>query len=193
MTGIIEPGDQTRELVEPVPPTETKPRMLKVGEKLTAALVADPSITIVEAGNAVGFLLSESCFQDEQGALHMGTVTWVRFSPKRGMRKLVPGRVKLAVDTFDEVLLYRHRSGFYLAQDPESGTLIPNPSLAPYYIVFISKVIYMTIDEEIRQESLPLLIEAVKPFVERVPGFRFQGERLLAPPQYARGDTSDIR
>jgi hypothetical protein len=190
MTGVIEPGDQTRERVAP---TETKPRRLKVGEKLTEALAADPSITVVEVGSAVGFLLSESCFQDDQGALHMGTVTWVRFSPKRGKRKLVPGRKKLAVNTFGEVLLYRHRSGFYLAQDPESGTLIPNPSLAPYHITFVSKAVYVTLCEEIRQESLPLLIEAVKPFVEEMPGFRFQGERLIAPPQYAQGDTSEIR
>ena len=185
MTGTMEPGDRARESLEPAPPTETRPRLFRAGEKLTEALAADPSFTVVEAGDAAGFLLSESCFEDQQGALHLGRVNWVRIAPQGGSRKL-------AANEFHEVMLYRHRSGVYLARDPASGTLIPNPSRAPYHIVFIGKAAYRTLCEEIRQERLPALIEALKPLVKEMPGFRFEGARLIAPPEYARERVSDL-
>ena len=186
MTGTMEPGDRARESLEPAPPTETSPRLFRAGEKLTEALAADPSITVVEAGDAAGFLLSESCFVDQQGALHLGTVTWVRISAQGGVHKL-------AANSFHEIVLCRHRSGVYLARDPASGTLIPNPSRAPYSIVFISKAAYMTLCEEVRQERLAALIEVVKPLVGEMPGFHFEGERLIAPPEYAREDASGVQ
>ncbi len=48
--------------------TETKPRLFKSGRVLPVdTLIADPSITVIEIGEALGFLLSESCYDSETG------------------------------------------------------------------------------------------------------------------------------
>lgn len=60
--------------------TETKPRLFKSGHVLPVdALIADPSITIIEIGETLGFLLSESCYDSETGNFILENVTWCRY------------------------------------------------------------------------------------------------------------------
>ena len=60
--------------------TETKPRLFKSDRVLPVdTLIADPSITVIEIGEALGFLLSESCYDSETGNFILENVTWCRY------------------------------------------------------------------------------------------------------------------
>ena len=83
--------------------TQTKPRLFRSGRAIPIdLLIADPSITIIEAGPSVGFLLAESCFDNALGHFFLEQVSWIRRGA--GPRHTVRG--------LGQVALYRHSSGF---------------------------------------------------------------------------------
>ncbi|MBM4046045.1 MAG: hypothetical protein FJ279_13090 [Planctomycetes bacterium] len=151
--------------------------MFKADGKRAATALPDPSVTIIEVGPALGFLLAASCRESETGGrLHLEQVTWARVKD---------GKV-LKSRAFDEVVVYRHESGLFVAQDRLSEQYLFCPSLAPYVVVFISLAQYAGIQQAITRALVEQLLESVRAVIRRLPGFRFKGESLSGPPDYAR-------
>jgi hypothetical protein len=156
--------------------TQTKPHMFQVGSSArTDLLIGDPSITIIEAGRSVGLLLAETCFENTLGDLFMEQATWIRRTPWRS----------LTVRALGKVALYRHESGYYVAQDTETGKLLPCPSQAAYWVISLSEALYRHLLRSIERETFRQFAEALRPRVSQLPGFALHGERLSAPPHYA--------
>ena len=158
--------------------TGTRPRLFRSGKPVPVdILIADPSITVVEAGSTLGFLLAESCYDNAIGDLILDNVTWVRCEDQ--------GAERLTGHSLKSVAVYRHGSGLFVAQDIASKSCIPRPSLEPYCVVFITKEQYAELEQVIEQRASRRLLGLVKPHIEGLPGFSFDGETVVAPPDYA--------
>ena len=158
--------------------SETKPRLFRSGKPVPVdVLIADPSITVVEAGSTLGFLLAESCYDNPIGDLILDNVTWVRC--------LDQGTERLTGHSVKRVAVYRHGSGLFVAQDTTSKSYIPHPSLEPYCVAFITKEQYAELEQVIEERASRRLLGLVKSHIEGLPGFSFDGEALVAPPDYA--------
>ena len=144
---------------------------------VTAAAVADPSVTIIEVEPALGFLLADACHEIRDGAqLHLESVMWVR---------LRDGEVRLD-RTFGEVAVYRHPAGAWVAQDAVSGQYLPSPSVDPYLVAFIGQREHEALVQAIDNLLVEQITAAMHTAIEGVPGFSFNGTSLTAPPHYAR-------
>ena len=167
--------------------SETKPHLFKSGKKLTAVLVADPSVTIVEVGDSFGFLLSGACYDSMMGTkFHLEDVTWIRRVKETSRGKRVIDEKDLKVRSFAEVTLYRHDAGPFVAQDMASKNYIPYPSSEPYVVVFITKEWYEKLHLELEQKIMDRLLESIRSVIQGLPGFSFEGTSLKAPRYYAR-------
>jgi hypothetical protein len=156
---------------------ETKPLFFKIGKKLTVIALGDPSLTLIEVHDALGFLLAESCYDSMEGSkLHLETVTWVRHPYQKGENKY---------RSFAEVVLYRHSSDRFVAQDLESKNYFPYPSSDSYAVIYLSKKQYDKFFEEIQKEAIEQMIKSLKPVIRKVPNFSFKGDILKAPRRYA--------
>ena len=158
--------------------TGIKPRLFRSGKPVPVdILIADPSITVVEAGSTLGFLLAESCYDNAIGDLMLDNVAWVRCIDQ--------GTERLAGHSLKSVAVYRHSSGLFVAQDTTSKNYLPHPSLEPYCVVFITKEQYAELEQLIEERASRRLLGLIKSHIEGLPGFSFDGETLVAPPDYA--------
>ena len=173
--------------------SETKPHLFRLGEKLTAVLVADPSVTFVEVGESFGILLSESCYDSMMGKkLHLENVTWVRRIKDASRGKQGIEEKDLKIRSFVGVTLYRHDAGPFVAQDMASKKYIPYPSSEPYAVVFITQEQYEKLHLELEQKIIDRLFESIKSVTQGLPDFSFEGTFLKAPPYYAREVITDL-
>ena len=79
--------------------TEIKPRLFKSGQILTVdSKINDPSVTIIEIGEKLGFLLSESFYDDDLGISVLENVTWCHYFIQKKVIKIS--------GTFDKIELY---------------------------------------------------------------------------------------
>ena len=165
--------------------TETKPRLFKSGRVLPVdALIADPSIAIIEIGEALGFLLSESCYCSETGNFIIENVTWCRYIVQK--KEIVINR------SFSKVELYLHNSGIFVAQDTTSKNFLPYPSAESYWVIFISREQYRGIQKVIEQKELNQLSKLVIHDIQRLPGFSFEKDSVVASPNYARAAANGL-
>jgi hypothetical protein len=165
--------------------TETKPRLFKSGRGLPVdALIADPSITIIEIGETLGFLLSESCYDSETGNFILENVTWCRY--------IVQKRESVINRSFSKVELYLHNSGIFVAQDTLSKNYLPYPSAESYWVVFIAREQYSEIQKVIEQKALNQLSELVIHDIQRLPGFSFKGNSVEVSPNYANATADGL-
>jgi hypothetical protein len=165
--------------------TATKPRLFRSGKPVPVdILIADPSITVIEAGKALGFLLAESCYDNANGDLVLDTVTWVRCAGK--------GAQRLTSHSLKQVAVYRHSAGPFVAQDTTSKHYLSQPSLEPYFIAFITKEQYEEIARAIDKSAPVPLLDLIVPHIDQLPGFSFDRATLVVPPGYARAATGDL-
>ena len=168
------------------PNQETKPRLFKAGTKLTAVAVADPSFTLIEVGDSVGFLLAESGYESMMGTkLHLEEVLWVRYAKKTGLKGRIMGHKDLGLRPFEQVDLYRHSVGIFVVQDVRSQYYLPYPSNDPYAVVFLSKDQYDQIRQEITERAIEEVLTSIGSVVEDVPDVSFDGVSITASASYA--------
>jgi hypothetical protein len=165
--------------------TETKPRLFKSGRVLPVdTLIADPSITVIEIGEALGFLLSESCYDSETGNFILENVTWCRY--------IIPKRQSIINRSFSKVELYLHNSGIFVAQDTQSKNYLPFPSAESYWVIFIASELYSKMLKAIEQKALNQLSELVIHDIQRLPEFSFKDNTVVASPNYASAATNGL-
>ena len=165
--------------------TESKPRLFKSGRVLPVdAMIADPSITVIEIGEALGFLLSESCYDSETGNFILENVTWCRY--------IIPKRESVINRSFSKVELYLHNSGIFVAQDTLSKNYLPYPSAESYWVIFIASEQYSEIQKAIEQKALKQLSELVIHDIQKVPGFSYQANSIVASPNYASAAVNGL-
>lgn len=161
--------------------TESKPCLFKAGGKAAAVIVGDPSVAIIEAHDALGFLLSESCYDSMAGIkIHLENVNWVRQVYQTG---------KKSFRTFSEVVLFRHDSGHFVVQDMVSQNYFPYPSEDPYIVTFLSKDQYDGLHEQIQKEDVENLMKSLKSSTQEMSGLYFKENTLIAPATYAHATT----
>lgn len=165
--------------------TETKPRLFKSDRVLPVdTLIADPSIAVIEIGEALGFLLSESCYDSEKGNFILENVTWCRY--------IIPKRVSVINRSFSKVELYLHNSGIFVAQDTLSKSYLPYPSAESYWVIFIASEQYSKILNAIEQKAIDQLSELVIHDIQRLPELSFKGNSVVASPNYASADANGL-
>ena len=172
---------------------ETRPRLVKAGATLTAALTADPSLTAIEVGEALGFLLADSCHESMMGAkLHLETVLWVRCEKGTGVRERVLKRKKLQLRPLDQVDLYRHEEGVFVAQDASSLQYLRFPSRDPYHVMFLTKEQHDQLRRQVEQRSVEQVLESIGTVVQEEHQFGFDGEWMTAPASYATAADAQL-
>jgi len=165
--------------------TETEPRLFKSGRLLPVdALVADPSIAVIEVGRELGFLLSESCHYTATRKFILEDVTWCRYK--------IRTRSGVAIRTFGKTALYLHSSSVFVVQDTLSELYLPNPSSMPYWIAFITKEMYFELKNTIKRKTMNRLTELVAQHTRELPGFSYTGGSISAPPDYASTTDADL-
>jgi hypothetical protein len=153
------------------------------------AAVADPSVCFIETGDAFGFLLSESSFDDDlDDSVHLESVLWIRCAPKSGLLSMIFRRRGMTTAPFGDVLLYRHPSGICVAQDQESQHYFPRPSHEPYNVIFISPEQYDQLRSEAEAEEMERLVDSIQWILDGDPYLSFDGWRLDGPAGYARAE-----
>ena len=166
---------------------ETKPQLFRSGKLVTGVSVADPAFTIVEVVDAMGFLLSESCYESEmETELHLENVLWVRHEKGASSEQGSPKEGKVTSRSLAEVCVYRHEMGLFVAQDATSLDYLPYPSVGPYQVLFLRRGQYVGMLANIKQKLVAKLLESVEQFVKELPDFSFDGKSLTAPGDYAR-------
>jgi hypothetical protein len=165
--------------------TATKPRLFRSGKPLPVdILIADPSITVIEVGSTAGFLLAASCYDNAIGDLILDNVTWVRRSGQ--------DTEQLIGQSLKSVALYRHGSGLFVAQDATSRRYLPQPSVEPYCVAFITKEQYLELRQTIEERASRRWLDLTKAHILELPGFSFAVETLVAPPDYANATTDGL-
>jgi len=162
--------------------TETKPVLFRPhGEEggVVAAGLAEPSMTLVEGGPAVGVLVAEACREGGHGGrFFLDRVTWVRGDES----------VRTIRD-FPCVCLYR-ADGVWVAEETAGGKLFPRPSRMAYRTVFLPEADYRRLmDRRAAGDAMAILLDAQQRF-GGLPGFRLEGERLRAPEAYAAAEAA---
>src|SRR5687767_11980855 len=115
---------------------QTLPQLYRAGGYRIDQAVADPSITLIETGDEFGFLLSESAYDTAiDGRLILENVQWAKGIVYPGF---LSSRTELYRRGLDEVSLFHHEAGVYVAQDVASHLYLPQASADPYAVVFIS-------------------------------------------------------
>lgn len=154
-----------------------------------AQAIADPSVTLIEVGDSFGFLLSESAYDTAiDDRLILENVLWVRLPEEGILRKIFSTR-ELLSRPFDDVSLYRHDTGLFVAKDIESDLYFPSPSHDPYYVIFITLEQYRMLSREIEEAAMQRLLDSIKGITKTIPDIAFDGESLFAQPGYARADA----
>lgn len=169
---------------------ETKPRMFRKGGIKVDSAIADPSVTIIEAGNAFGLLLADSATDSPlHNKLILEDVLWVRCVPEGGIWNRMFNRRDMETRAFGEVALYRHDGRLFVAQDIESERYFPSPSIDPYVVVFITVEEYHALRQTAEQEAMESLLKSMEWLVHGLPGFSFDGESLIGPNNYANASA----
>ena len=144
------------------------------GGAVTTAL-GDPSITLIEAGPALGVLIAEGCHQDSfSGRLFLDRVTWVRGDESvRALRD------------FACVCLCRTEQGPWIAEEVATGRLFPRPSRLPYRVVFIPAADYRELMGHRAAGAVEPIFAYARSRFGGLPGFRVHERGLVGPEGYA--------
>jgi hypothetical protein len=164
---------------------QTQPQLYRAGGYRIDQAIANPSVTLIETGDEFGFLLSESAFDTAiDSRLVLENVHWAKGVIFPGFFR---NRGELARRDLDEVTLYRHDAGLYVAQDAGSHLYLPQPSVDPYVVVFISWEQYEELLQEIELADRESLLDSMAVVLDGVSGFTVDGDALIGPSTYARG------
>jgi hypothetical protein len=140
-----------------------------------ATQLGEPSLTLIENGPALGVLISESCHQDSfRDALYLDHVTWARGDESaRTLRD------------FPEVCLGRSDQNFWIAEDPATGRLFPQPNLRSFPMLFVSERDYRNLMQWRYAGDARSIFTFVRYRFSQLHGFHLHRERLVAPPSFA--------
>jgi hypothetical protein len=159
---------------------ETNPLLTHpgTGPGAVATGVADPSITLVEGGPALGVLVAEGCHQDSfSGRLFLDRVIWARGD----------GSVR-ALRHFPRVCLCRAEPGVWAAEEVSTGRLFPRPSRLPYRVLFLPAEDYRTLTDRAAAGDPGAILEYARTRFGGLPGFRLDDWRLVPPHDYAAAE-----
>ncbi|MBL7989024.1 MAG: hypothetical protein JNJ94_13255 [Chlorobi bacterium] len=149
---------------------------------------SDSCLVVIEGGDYLGFLLADSCTpgtMNQQFLLE--DVVWARCTAKQGFWERMMGSHPLRHRATDTVTLYQHDSGLYVAQDPSTNLLFPNPNIEPYTIIFLSQDQYQDLRTQAEYERANDFMYLIKGELTRIPGFLDNGESLVTPYSYRSG------
>lgn len=164
------------------------PYLFRSGGTPVDIAIADPCVVLIEGGDHLGFLLADSCIpgtMDHQFLLE--DVVWARCTAKQGFWERLVGSHPLRHRTTDSATLYRHDSGLYVAEDPSTGLLFPNPHVEPYLIIFLSQDQYQDLRTQAEYERANDFMYLMKWELTRIPGFLDNGDSLVVPYSYRSG------
>ena len=144
-------------------------------DAIIATGLADPSLTLIENGPAFGVLIADNCHEDRSSVrFFLDRVTWVRGDD--------------AVEVFrrfEAVSLYRDGRGIWLAEETQTRRLFPQPSRIAYQVEFLSEPEHETLRHYVGKRNFRAILQAAYQRFARLPGFRLQNEKLVAPEGYA--------
>jgi hypothetical protein len=160
------------------------PQLFSAGRRLSSGcLAADPSLTIIEVQDQTGLLLAESCYEDSLSQFHLEKVIWIRGAGS--LWQFEEPR------SFADVVLYRHETDVFVAQDGQSKKLLPHPSCQPYVVAFLSEEEYRALKSEIEEPiGLPDLAQRK---IQELPGFSCDECSVTAPEGYAVAELGSLQ
>ncbi|MCL5270348.1 MAG: hypothetical protein M1457_07330 [bacterium] len=135
----------------------------------------DPSITLVEFGDAAGLLLAQRTERVvDKRRLLLQKVAYVRLEEKTW-----------GISAYPEVWIEQNAEGLFVAIDAATGKVFHDPSRRRYEVAFMSNEIFnLTIQCLKERKAEPIYELMVVSFALR-PGFSAEKHGLLAPDDYA--------
>ncbi len=135
----------------------------------------DPSLTLVEFGEALGVLVAGRTEPDPANRrLILKKVAYVRLEPDGWGAATLP-----------EAWIQQNEEGLFMVVDPATGKIFRDPSKRRYEVGFLGKDIFeCTIQCLKERKSEPLYELAVITFAKRK-GFSMEHGGLMAPDDYA--------
>jgi hypothetical protein len=157
---------------------DPRPTLIRPGAAAGGAVattLSEPSITLIEAGPALGVLTAEGCHQDSfSGRLFLDRVTWVRGDESvRALRD------------FPCVCLGRDGQGPWVAEEVGTGRLFPRPSRVPYRVIFITPADYQELMAHRAAGAAGAIFAYTRSRFGGLPGFRVHERGLVGPEGYA--------
>lgn len=135
----------------------------------------DPSITLIEFGDALGFLLGMQTEKDNtQRRLILRKAAYVRIDESGW-----------GVSGFKEVWIQQNKTGIFLAIDAATRKAFRYPSKRHYEFGFLSKDVFACAAETIKQGQVQALLELLLVVFGDRPDFSVEGGGLLGPEDYA--------
>lgn len=174
---------------------QTQPRLHRAGGGVDVDVaIGDPSVTIIEIGDEFGLLLSETSDRDDlDGGITLHDVLWTATRPTAGFLARLAGTPPAVLRRpLDDVRLYRHDVGLFVAEDLDSGSYLPQPSAEPYVVVFVSTGQFEELRDRILAEHLDALLDGLGLILDGIPGFTIDGDALIGPTTYAHGVDASL-
>lgn len=135
----------------------------------------DPSLTMVEFGDALGILLAERTERDTANRrIVLKKVAYIRFQEDGW------GGVGLT-----EIWVEQDRNELFHAIEPKSGKVLRYPSRRRYEVAFLSREIFDCAIQCLRERQAESIYELVVVNFGTREGFSVEGGNLLTPEDYA--------
>ena len=144
----------------------------------------DPSLTVVEFGDALGLFLAARTERDSANRrIVLRKVAYVRLEPEAW-----------GVTAFKEIRI-EQKDSVFVAVEPASGKYFRDPSRRRYEIVFLSPEIFECAIQSVKERNPGPIHELVLVTLSNRPGFRVEDGVLSAPEDYAaeRGTVEQDR
>lgn len=150
------------EKTQPVPREHSLP-ISENGKPEPEVKVAGPTLTMIEVGDAIGFLLAETAREtDSEYFILLENVYWVRY------QKAPHG--EFTKTRFRSISLFRDQAGMHVAQDTASGQFFPQPSLRGYRPLPLDKKTYAELTGMVDWRTQDELLERVHTLSAEGPG-----------------------
>ncbi len=148
---------------QPAPAPE--PKRERVEHRKTTVAIADPSVTFVEKGPALGLLLAAHSEPDGDGHM-LENVTWARCVHGDTLVRRLMRRRSMNHECFNNVRVYELEQATYVAEEQGANRFFPNPSTTPYEMRFVSVRQFEKLLDAVHEqniESLYAMLDAPLP------------------------------
>lgn len=139
----------------------------------------DPSLTLVEFGDALGVLIAARTERDTANKqILLKRVAYIRIEPSNWGAVAVP-----------EVWIKQDQNGVFMALEPKTRKIFPYPSRKRYEFTFLSRELFECAIGCVKKKTVVPLYELIAISLGSRPGFSIEHGCLLAPDDYAAERT----
>ena len=157
------------------PQTAPQAAASQSSDKVAGYSFPDPSLTIIEFGDALGLLLASRTERDlANRRLVLKKVGYIRMEPHRW-----------GATAFGEVWIRQNEQGLFVAEESHSGCIFRQPSRRRYEVAFLSREIFDCAIQCLKDRKIEPIYDLICVNFANRQGFSLETGGLLAPDDYA--------